>query len=80
VKGGIFLGGYGQTLQDTIYRVLIRNFMGTKRKNCHALSLHGGDDFFLNAMTGGQKPSNRPKLMGSGRGDRRPRKGRWRGS
>jgi hypothetical protein len=38
--------------------------MGTKRQNRHALSLHGGGDFFLNTMTGGHKLSDRPKLMG----------------
>jgi hypothetical protein len=27
-----------------------RDFMGTRKQNCHALSLHGGDDFFPDAM------------------------------
>jgi hypothetical protein len=24
--------------------------MGTRKQNCHALSIHGGDDFFPDAM------------------------------
>jgi hypothetical protein len=45
-------------------KLCFTDFIGTKRQNNRALSLHhGGDDFSLNAMTDGQKLSSRPKLV-----------------
>jgi hypothetical protein len=39
LKGGIFVGGYGQKLQETNYQFWFWDSVGIKRQNCHALSV-----------------------------------------
>jgi hypothetical protein len=45
LKGGIFVGGYGQTLQDTRYRPLIWGWLGDLKAKLPYL--HGEDHDFL---------------------------------